>query len=413
MGFIRNFIKKQLIDIIEWQDDTNYTLVWKYPDDDNEIKNGAKLICRENQAAILVNEGQLADIFGPGTHTLSTQNVPILSTLKGWKYGFESPFKVDVYFVNLKQYLDQKWGTSNPVLIRDPDFSVGGRPGKIRIRAFGSYNFRINDPGTFFKEIVGTQSITETDDIAGYLKKRLVSKFTIAAGKSGVGVMDMAAHYDTLADAVKSELKEEFKKYGIELTIFNIENISMPPEIEKAIDAAAAQAARGVDNTLAWEATQAMRDMAKQPGGQQNPMMQAGMGLGMGNMFGQMMGGMMQPQGYPQQGGYPPQQGYPPRGYPQQGGYPPQRGGYPQQGGYPPPPPQGHPGQYPQQGQHQHQQQQQQQQPQGGGGGGGGAQNELQAKLAKLEMARDAGLFSPEEYEAKKKELQQAFLASL
>ncbi len=409
MGFIRNFIKKQLIDIIEWQDDTNYTLVWKYPDDDNEIKNGAKLICRENQAAILVNEGQLADIFGPGTHTLSTQNVPVLSTLKGWKYGFESPFKVDVYFVNLKQYIDQKWGTSNPVLIRDPDFRVGNRPGKIRIRAFGSYNFRIIDPGTFFKEIVGTQSITETDDIAGYVKKRLVSKFTIAAGKSGVGVMDMAAHYDTLADAVKSELKEEFKKYGLELTIFNIENISMPPEIEKAIDAAAAQAARGVDNTLAWEATQAMRDMAKQPGGNQNPMMQAGMGLGMGNMFGQMMGGMMQPQqGYPQQGGYPPQQGYPPRGYPQQPGYPPPQQGYPQQGGYPPQ--QGHPGQYQQQHPQQQQQQQQQQAPPQGGGGG---QGELQAKLAKLEMARDAGLFSPEEYEAKKKELQQAFLASL
>ncbi|MCA9718197.1 MAG: SPFH domain-containing protein, partial [Myxococcales bacterium] len=304
MGFIRNFIKKQLIDIIEWQDDTNYTLVWKYPDDDNEIKNGAKLICRENQAAILINEGQLADIFGPGTHTLATQNMPVLSTLKGWKYGFESPFKVDVYFVNLKQYLDQKWGTSNPVIIRDPEFSVAGRPGKIRIRAFGSYNFKITDPGTFFKEIVGTQSITETDDIAGYLKKRLVSKFSIAAGKSGVSIADMAAHYDTLGDAVKAELKDEFKKYGLELTVFNVENISLPPEIEKALDQAAAQAARGVDNTLAWEASQAMRDMAKQPGGG-NPMMQAGMGLGMGNMFGQMMGGMMQPQpGYPQQGGY-------------------------------------------------------------------------------------------------------------
>lgn len=153
-----NFIKDELIEIIEWLDDTNYTLVHRFPDKDHEIKNGAKLVCRQGQAAVLVNEGVMADVFGPGTHTLATQNMPVLSTLKGWKYGFESPFKVEVYFINLKQYLDQKWGTPNPILIRDPEFSVGGRPGRVPIRAFGSYNFRVADPSLFFKEVVGTNS---------------------------------------------------------------------------------------------------------------------------------------------------------------------------------------------------------------------------------------------------------------
>ncbi|MCA9693641.1 MAG: SPFH domain-containing protein, partial [Myxococcales bacterium] len=267
-----------------------------------------------------------ADVFGPGTHTLSTQNVPILSTLKGWKYGFESPFKVDVYFVNLRQYLDQKWGTSNPVLIRDPEFAVGNRPGRVRIRAFGSYNFKIADPATFFKEVVGTQGITTTDEIEGYLRRQLVSKFTVAAGQSQVSVADMAGHYPVLEDAVKGVLLAEFKKLGLQLTTFVIENISLPPEIEKALDAAAAQSARGVDNTMAWEGMQAMRDMAKQPGSGSNPMMQAGMGLSMGQAMGNMMNQAMNPQA---QYGYPPP-GYPPPGYPPQyqqhgpPGYPPQ-----------------------------------------------------------------------------------------
>ena len=237
MGIL-GFIKSQLIDIIEWMDNSNYTLVHRFPDEDHEVKNGAKLICRENQAAILVNEGQMADIFGPGTHTLSTQNVPVLSRLKGWKYGFSSPFKVDVYFVNLKQYIDQKWGTANPVLIRDPEFSVGGRPGRVRIRAFGSYNFKISEPGTFFKELVGTQGMYTTDEIEGYLKRMLVGKFTQAAGKSEISVADMAGHYSVLENVVKGDIAEEFKKLGLLLTSFVIENISLPPEIEKALDAA-------------------------------------------------------------------------------------------------------------------------------------------------------------------------------
>ncbi len=375
MGIL-GFIKSQLIDIIEWMDNSNYTLVHRFPDEDHEVKNGAKLICRENQAAILVNEGQIADIFGPGTHTLSTQNVPVLSRLKGWKYGFSSPYKVDVYYVNLKQYIDQKWGTANPVLIRDPEFSVAGRPGRVRIRAFGSYNFKISDPGTFFKELVGTQGMYTTDEIEGYLKRMLVGKFTQAAGKSEISVADMAGHYSVLENVVKGDIAEEFKKLGLLLTSFVIENISLPPEIEKALDAAAAQSARGVDNTMAWEGMQAMRDAAKQPGGGSGVMqagMGMGMGMGMGNMMGNVMAGAMPgypPPGYPPPG-YPP--GYPPPGYPPQQGYP-QQG---QQAQQPPPPP--------------------------------AEDNSLEAKLRKLKGALDAGLLTDEEYKAKRTKLLDAF----
>ena len=384
MGLL-SFIKSQLIDIIEWLDDSNYTLVYRFPDEDHEIKNGAKLICRENQAAILINEGQLADIFPPGTHTLSTQNMPVLSRLKGWKYGFESPFKVEVYFVNLRQYIDQKWGTSNPVVIRDPEFGVAGRPGRVRVRAFGSYNFKIADPGTFFKEIVGTQGLTTTDDISSYLKRILVSKFSQAAGGSKLSVADMAAHYSVLEDAVKKQIAEEFGKYGLALTSFVIENISLPKEVEKALDAAAAQSARGVDNTMAWEGMQVMREAARNPGsgsGAMNAGMGMGMGVGMGSMMGNMMQGMMQPQGYPQHPGYPPP-GY--QGYPPQQGYPPP--GYPPQPGY---------------GQQPPQQPQQQQAP-------APADNSLEGKLLKLKAAFDAGLLTEDEFKAKKMQLLDAF----
>jgi membrane protease subunit (stomatin/prohibitin family) len=387
---IMSFIKSQLIEIIEWTDDTNYTLVWRFPDEDHEIKNGAKLVCREGQAAILVSEGQMADVFGPGTHTLSTQNVPVLSRLKGWKYGFESPFKVEVYFVNLRQYMDQRWGTPQPIIVRDPEFGVQGRPGRVRIRAFGNYNFRISDPAIFFKEIVGTQGFVTTDDIERYVKTRVLQAFGKSAASSGVPVADMYAQVDMLTAAVIESIQGELAGIGLQLTSFIIESISVPPEVEKALDAAAVQAARGVDNTLAWEGMQAMRDVAanahRGQGGTTGAMMGAGMGMGMGMGMGNMMGGMMG-QAMPGQGGYPPQ-GYPPQGYPPPG-YPPQ--------GYPPPG-------YPPQGQPPHGQ------PPGPPQGGappppaGGAPS-LQDKLLKLKAAYEAELLTEDEYKAKKAEL--------
>ncbi len=290
MGLL-SFIRNQLIDVVEWLDDTNYTLVWRFPDEDHEVKNAAKLICREGQAAVLVNEGKLADVFGPGTHTLSTQNLPVLSSLRGWKYGFESPFKVEIYFINLRQYLDQKWGTANPVLIRDPEFGAAGKPGRVRLRAYGSYNFRIVDPGLFFREVVGTQGCVTTEDIEGHLKRLLVSSFSQAAAKSELRVMDMAAHHEVLGNAVKEAIAIDFARLGIALTMFVIENISLPPEVEKAIDLAAAQAARGIDNTMAWEGVQALRDAARQPDG--NSALTAGMGAGIGMGMGQAMSHVM------------------------------------------------------------------------------------------------------------------------
>jgi len=376
---IMSFIRGQFIEIVEWLDDTNYTLVWRFPDEDHEIKNGAKLVCRQGQACILVNEGKAADVFGPGTHTLSTQNVPILSRLRGWKYGFSSPFKAEVYFVNLRQYLDQKWGTANPVLIRDPEFGVGNRPGRVRIRAYGSYNFRVIEPRVFFDEIVGTQGFVSAEDIDGYLRRRMVSAFSQAAGKSDLSVADMAANYDVLAKAVASSINEDFTKIGLALTSFIVENISLPPEVEKALDAAAAQSARGVDNTLAWEGMQAMRDAANQPGAG-GGVLQAGMGLGMGAGLGNIMANAMGPAMYP---GYPPQ-GYPPQGYPAQG-YP--APGYPPPQGYPPGPTQGAYGQPPQ------------------ATPTGPAEGSLESKLLKLKSAYEAQLLTEEEYRTKRAQL--------
>lgn len=389
MGRIMDFIRNELIEIIEWLDDTNYTLVWRFPDQDHEIKNGAKLVCRQGQAAVLVNEGVMADVFGPGTHTLSTQNVPVLSTLKGWKYGFDSPFKVEVYFINLKQYLDQKWGTPSPIIIRDEEFAVAGRPGRVPIRAFGSYNFRVSDPSVFFKEIVGTNSMVTTDEIERFVKSRVLQAFGKAANQAKVSVGDIAGHVDVLANEVKSGIQADLTAIGITLTSFIIESITLPPAIQKALEDAAAQAARGVDNTMQWEGMQAMRDVARNAHlGQGSGAMSAGMGLGMGMGMGQMMGNMMSPQqmGYPPPPGYgppgyPPQQGYPQQGYPPPG-YPPQQGQY-QQAGYPPPP-QGQPA------------------PAEGG-------NDLQTKLLKLKAALDAGLLTQEEYAAKRAKLLEDF----
>ncbi len=433
MGLM-DLIRNELIEIIEWLDDTNYTLVWRFPDKDHQIKNGAKLVCRQGQAAILINEGVMADVFGPGTHTLSTQNMPVLSTIKGWKYGFESPFKAEVYFINLRQYLDQKWGTPNPIIIRDPEFAVGNRPGRVPIRAFGSYNFRIGDPSVFFKEVVGTSSTVTTDDIERFVKSRVLQAFGKAANKAKISVGDIAGHVDVLADQVKTSISQDLQALGLELTSFLIESITLPPAIQKAIEDAAAQAARGVDNTMAWEGMQAMRDAAanahKGGGG---GIMGAGMGMGMGMGMGNMMGNMMNPQAMgmqQQQQGYPPQQyqgqpqqGYPPRqGYPPQQyqGQPPQQQGYPpQQQGYPPQQYQGQPPQGQQQGRPPQGQPPQQGQQAGWHPAGGGAQapapaapaggNDIQSKLIKLKAAFDAGLLTDQEYSDKKASLLENF----
>lgn len=222
----------EFIDIIEWLDDSQDTIVWRFPRYQNEIKNGAKLTVRESQVAVLVNEGQFADIYHPGMYTLTTENMPILSTIKGWKYGFNSPFKVEVYFVNTKQFLNMKWGTANPIMMRDPEF------GPIRMRAFGSFCFRVNaqDPTVFIKNVAGTDGQFTTDQINDQLRNFVITKFTDHLAESKIAALDLASNLNEFSMALTAGLQPEFNEYGIELTKFLIENISLPEAVEEALD---------------------------------------------------------------------------------------------------------------------------------------------------------------------------------
>lgn len=230
MGLM-DFISGQLLEIIEWQDDSRDTLSWRFPDDDKEIKRGAQLIVREGQIAQFIYLGQFGDTFGPGKHSLVTDNIPILSKLKGWKYGFESPFKADIYYINTRLFTGNKWGTSNPVMLRDQDFGV------VRLRAFGTYDFRVTSPQTFLREVVGTDQNFRLEEFADTMRSRLVSAFSDALATSQVPALDVASRYSELGDALLPVINPTTTvKYGIEITSFIIENVSVPPEVETAID---------------------------------------------------------------------------------------------------------------------------------------------------------------------------------
>ncbi|MEG2769091.1 MAG: SPFH domain-containing protein, partial [Comamonas sp.] len=249
-----NIIKNQLIEVIEWTDDSRDTLSYRWPDDDKEIKNGAQLIVRESQQVQFVAAGQYADLFGPGKHTLTTENVPVLSTILGWKYGFQSPFKCDVYYINTRLFTGNKWGTSNPVLMRDKDFGV------VRIRAFGSYDFRIVEPAKFLKEVAGTDQNFRLDEFADTMRSRIVSVFTEALAKAQVPVLDVATRYSDLGDALVQIINPAMvDKYGIEVTTFVLENVSVPPEVEEAIDKRSSMSAIGnLNDYVKYQMGQAM-----------------------------------------------------------------------------------------------------------------------------------------------------------
>jgi membrane protease subunit (stomatin/prohibitin family) len=237
---ITDFIRSQFIEIIEWTDDSRDTLSFRFPDDDKEIKRGAQLIVRESQVAQFVYLGQFGDTFGPGKHTLTTDNIPILNRLKGWKYGFESPFKADVYYVTTRLFTGNKWGTSNPVMVRDQDFGI------VRVRAFGTYDFRVVDPQKFLKEVAGTDVHFRLDEFADTMRSRLVSVFSEALASSKVPVLDIATRYRELGDALLPLINPVFQsKYGLEMPSFILENVSVPPEVEQAIDKRASMAAVG------------------------------------------------------------------------------------------------------------------------------------------------------------------------
>ena len=239
MGLL-DYLKTQFLEIIQWEDDSRDTLSWRFSDQDKEIKRGAQLIVRESQTCQFIYLGQFGDTYGPGKHTLTTDNIPILSTLKGWKYGLESPFKADVYFVNTRLFTGNKWGTSNPVMMRDPDFGI------VRLRAFGTYDFKVVDVKTFLKEVAGTDNHFVLEEFADTMRSRLVSLFTDALASAKVPALDVAARYTELGEALLPLINPAIKaKYGLEMTTFIVENVSLPPEVEQAIDKRSSMAAIG------------------------------------------------------------------------------------------------------------------------------------------------------------------------
>lgn len=297
-------LMNEFIDIIEWLDDTPDTMIWRFPRYQNEIKNGAQLTVRESQVAVLVNEGQFADIYQPGMYTLTTSNMPILSTLKGWKYGFNSPFKVEVYFVNTKQFLNLKWGTANPIMMRDPEF------GPIRMRAFGSYCFRIDakDPTKFIKNVAGTDGNFTTDEINEQLRNFVITKFTDYLAESKIAALDLASNLNEFSTGLTTALQPDFGEYGIELTKFLVENISLPEAVEEALDRRTSMGIVGdMGKYTQFQFANSLEAAAQTGGG--SPAGDA-MGMGMGfAMAGQMANQMAHPQQQMQQ---PMQQQTPP-----------------------------------------------------------------------------------------------------
>lgn len=278
--------KAQFLDILEWLDDSNDTMAWRFPMRGQEIQTGGKLVVRESQEAVFVNEGQFADCFKPGTHTLNTQNLPILATLKGWKYGFESPFKSDVYFLNTKLFNDLGWGTPNPIMLRDADF------GMLRIRAFGIYSIRIVDAKSFLKNVVGTNGLFTVADIQEQLRKSIVSKFTDALGEAKIPALDLAAKYDEISELLQQKMDPEFQTMGLECSKFFIENISLPEEVEAMMDkrTSVGMMAPVMGAYTQMQVADAIPMAAANPGGVAGMGMGVGLGFGMGNMMGNQMG---------------------------------------------------------------------------------------------------------------------------
>ncbi|HVT04631.1 MAG TPA: SPFH domain-containing protein [Thermoanaerobaculia bacterium] len=286
MGFFGN----QFLEVIEWLDQSSDTLVYRFPVHDQEIKMGAQLTVRENQVALFINEGQLADQFAPGRYELTTKNMPIMTTLRSWKFGFESPFKAEVYFFNTQMFTDLKWGTSNPVMMRDTDF------GMIRLRAFGTYAMRIVDAKQLFKTIVGTRGLTTTDEISGQLRSTILSRFSDAVAESKIPALDLAAKYEELGEIAKQKIAAEFAGYGVELAKFFIENISLPDEVEAAIDQRTKLGVLGdkLNQYTQLQAADSMKIAAGNPGGLAGAGVGIGAGMAMGNAMGQSFGNQSQ-----------------------------------------------------------------------------------------------------------------------
>lgn len=281
MGLL-DAIRGQFIDVIEWLDDSNDTLAYRFERHGNEIKNGARLIVRPGQEAIFVNEGSVADEFPSGTYTLETKNLPILTTLGAWKHGFNSPFKAEVYFFNLKQFTGMKWGTPAPITLRDPEL------GPVRLRAFGSYALRVSHPRILLQELISTDSSFETGEVEEQLRAFMVQKFVTWIGGCGISVFDFAAHYTEIGEKMREALKGDFADYGLELMSVVIENIGLPPEVEQAIDKRTQMGILGDMNRYTqFQVANAVEAGAMSGGG--NPGMEMGMGLALGGQLAQTL----------------------------------------------------------------------------------------------------------------------------
>ncbi len=293
-------LKSELIDIIEWLDDSSDVMIYRFERHDNEIKNGAQLTVRESQVAVFVNEGEIADVFPPGRYQLATQNLPILSTLKGWKYGFDSPFKAEVYFLNTKRFTNQKWGTPNVFYIRDADF------GRVSLRAFGTYTMKVTDPVKFIKELAGTSGEFTTDDVKDELRSLIITRFIDAVGESKLPLLDFAQNYKDLSDFCQEKLGEEFKEYGLEITKFLISSISLPEALQKKLDEGTGMNMLGDMNKYAqMKGADAMEAAANNPGGAGGSM-EGMMGMAMMNQMMNQNQQNMQNQQNQSQGAVPP-----------------------------------------------------------------------------------------------------------
>ena len=290
MGLM-DLIKGEFIDVIEWTDDSRDTLTWRFPDEDKAIKNGAQLIVRESQAAQFMYLGEFGDLFGPGKHTLTTDNIPVLTKLKSWKYLFNSPFKADVFYVTTRLFTGNKWGTANPVMMRDDDFGI------VRLRAFGTFDFKITNPPLFIKEVAGSDHHFRLDEFADTMRSRMVSVFSEALASAKVPALDIATRYSELGEALLPIINPAVStKYGLEITSFIVENVSVPPEVEAAIDKRSSMAAVGnLNDYVKFQMAQGMANPGG--GGAAGTAAELAMGFGMAQQM--MQQGIMNPNAPP------------------------------------------------------------------------------------------------------------------
>jgi excisionase family DNA binding protein len=291
---IMDFIRGEFIEIIEWVDDSRDTLSYKWPDEDKEIKRNAQLIVRESQVAQFMYLGQFGDTYAPGKHTLSTENIPVLSTLQGWKYGFESPFKADVYYVVTRTFTGNRWGTANPIMVRDQDFGI------VRLRAYGTYDFKITNPKVFLKEVAGTDDHFKLDEFSDVMRSRLVSVFSESVAQAKIPALDVASRYSEIGEALLPVINAAISaKYGIEMTTFVVENVSVPEEVEKAIDQRSSMGAVGnLNDYVKFQMAQGLGS-GQGGGGTAGAAAELAMGFGMAQQMMNQPGGMFGAQATP------------------------------------------------------------------------------------------------------------------